>query len=155
MQGNGSSHDYVPNPNLIWAQERIATPPTNRVLSGLRMGRWLPNRRSSSYQQWMHQRIRCRFPGHWISNWSGSLPGEDLTGGISFGSSTSFVIVIFPFLIGHVKSTLETCSQRSAWVLTSLINPYLTCKMTKALSSISSRNVPTASMVRVFPLVAD
>ena len=52
------------------------------------------------------------------------------TGGISFGSSTSLVITVFPFLIGHSKSTLVTCSHRSVFWLTRRINPYLTCKIT-------------------------
>lgn len=75
-----------------------------------------------------------------------------LTGGISFGNSTSFVMTALPFSIGHSISTFETCSQRSAFVLTSLIKPYLTCRSTYAPASIFSFTVPTASIVSVFPL---
>jgi hypothetical protein len=77
---------------------------------------------------------------------------DKLTGGISFGSSTSFVILVSPFLIGQLRSTLETCSQRLASVLTSLISPYLTCNTTYAPSPTSSSNDPTASIVRLLPL---
>jgi hypothetical protein len=77
-----------------------------------------------------------------------------LTGGISFGNSTSFVIFVLPFSMGHSISTFLTCSQRSALVLTSLIKPYLTCKTIYAPSSIVSRTVPRASIVSVVPLHA-
>lgn len=119
------------------------------------MPQWPPNRQSSYHPSCKHRRKRCKIPIQTISSEQKTLGCQKLTGGISFGSSTSFVMVVFPFLIGHSRSTLETCSQSFASVLTSLINPYLTCRMTLAPSSISSSNVPTASMLSVLPLDKD
>lgn len=92
------------------------------------------------------------FPRNSANKKIGLISRAKLTGGISLGRSTSFLIVLSPFLIGQLRSTFETWSQRFASVLTSLIRPYLTCRTTYAPSSTSSRNVATASMVRVVPL---
>ena len=75
-----------------------------------------------------------------------------LTGGISFGRSTSFVIVFSP-INGHSSSTaLFICSQRSACWLIKRIKPYLTTRTTYAPCSTSSVKLPLALMVSVLPL---
>lgn len=55
---------------------------------------------------------------------------ERHTGGTSLGISTAFVMDRMPFSMGHSRSTLETCSHRSALVLTRRIRPYLTTRLT-------------------------
>src|ERR1700761_9053308 len=52
------------------------------------------------------------------------------TGGISFGKSTSFLIVKSPLSSGQESSTFLTCSQRSTVCFTSVMRPYLTWRTT-------------------------
>lgn len=75
-----------------------------------------------------------------------------LTGGISFGRSTSLVMVFSP-INGHSSSTaFFICSQRSACWLIKRIKPYLTTRTRYAPSSTFSVKLPLASMVSVLPL---
>ena len=86
---------------------------------------------------------------------SASLPkltDAKRTGGICFGSSTSFVRVILPALSGHFKSTFWISSHRSIFVLNNVIRPYLTTISANAPSSTSCFNVPVAWIERVCPL---
>jgi hypothetical protein len=80
--------------------------------------------------------------------------GGKLTGGISLGRSTLFVMVASPSSIGHVMFTFLTWSQRSAVVFIITMRPYLTCSLTYAPFSIFSSNVPTAEISNVLPLDA-
>lgn len=75
-----------------------------------------------------------------------------LTGGISFGRSTSFVMVFSP-INGHSSSTaFFICSQRSAFWLIRRIKPYLTVRRRYAPSSTFSVKLPLALMVSFLPL---
>jgi hypothetical protein len=74
-----------------------------------------------------------------------------LTGGISFGRSTSFVTTFSP-LRGHSSSMLFICSQRSVFWLIKRIRPYLTCRLTYASCKISCVKFPLALMLSVSPL---
>lgn len=57
-----------------------------------------------------------------------------------------------PSLIGHSRSTLVICSQRSADVLMSRMRPYLTWRRTYAPSSMSWDVFPVALMTSSSPL---
>lgn len=57
-----------------------------------------------------------------------------------------------PFLIGHSRSTLVICSQRSAVVLMRRMRPYLTWRRTYAPSSMSWDVFPVALMTSSSPL---
>lgn len=75
-----------------------------------------------------------------------------LTGGMAVGRSTLFVMVIWPFSRGQERSTLPSCSHRSAVVESSWMRPYLTVTLTYAPFVMVFLTSPVAVMRSVAPL---